>query len=96
MALLPVAHKPATGGAREFDGTLESFLDIIAGRPLNGAQVVCDFDPDSGVLTGVRIVGGGFGSVSLTRSDWIVFPTNPAEVPITLPADVAARDWAPV
>src|SRR5690349_12864808 len=103
MALLPVTHKPVTGYARQFDGTLEAFLDIIDARPKAGLTVTCTFDA-KGDFAGLSLSGGGT-SVTLNKGgvdgngnstgDWIVFPADPAEPAVAL-SDAAARAaWQP-
>lgn len=94
MALINVAHKPITATARQFDGTLEAFLDILSARPLAGVEARCQFSAD-GTFTGLHLSGGQFGDVAVLVGDWIVFPSD-GSFPIGLPGATAGNDWQPV
>lgn len=90
MALLPVTHKPITGQARQFDGTLEAFLDIIDARSKAGLSVTCTFD-DAGNFVRLRLDGGG-NAVTVDQGDWLVFPSN-GTAPIAMTNTQALAEW---
>lgn len=91
LALLAVTHKPITARARQFDGTLESFLDIINARPKAGLAATCRFD-EAGNLTQLNLSGGGI-AVNLGIGDWAVFPDDPAQPVESLPDAQATAAW---
>lgn len=95
MPLVNVSHKPVTGKARQFDGTLAAFTDIITGRPMANASATCGFD-SAGNFTTLRVSGGAFGDVSVRINDWVVFPTDPALKAIAVTAAEASADWQTV
>lgn len=94
MALVNVSRKPTTGTARQFDGTLASFTEILGARSLNGVTAHCTFNA-TGAFTQLRIEGGAYGSVVLSVNDWVVFPAD-GSLPLSIPAATAASDWAVV
>jgi hypothetical protein len=79
LALVNVTHKPIPGKARQFDGTLDSFLDIINARPKANLVATCTFNA-AGAFVGLQVSGGGIGgSVSVGVGDWVVFPDDTTE-----------------
>lgn len=91
MALLSVTHKPITGQAKQFDGTLDAFLDIINARPKNGMQVTCRFD-EAGAFTSLNLSWQG-ANVALGLNDWVVFPADTSQPPIGLTNAEALAAW---
>lgn len=89
MPLLPVAHKPITGQARQFDGTLDAFLDIINARPKYGLSATATFDQTGG-FTGLALTDG---SVSLNVGDWVVFPDDLEQPAVKLTNEQALAEW---
>lgn len=92
MALVNVQHKPVTGTARQFDGTLAAFSEILAARPLAGVRASVEFHSTTGALNRVTIDGGAFGNVVLNVNDWIVFPAD-GSPPLSIPAAQATAEW---
>lgn len=95
MALVPVAHKPVTGNARQFDGTLAALTDIMSGRSNANVTVTCTFDA-TGAFVGLSVSGGAYGSFSVKKDDWVVFPTDVNLKPIAVPAAEANNEWTVV
>lgn len=91
MALTPVTHKPIAAHARQFDGTLESFLDILDARPKSNVSATATFDAE-GNFTGLQLSGSTI-SLQLTVGDWAVFPDNPAEPPTSMGNEQALTLW---
>lgn len=93
MALVAVSHKPTTAQARQFDGTLESFLDILNARPPAGIVATVSFD-DQGQFAHVQLVGGALGgTIDVGIGDWAVFPTDTTQPAFSLPGATAGNDW---
>jgi hypothetical protein len=95
MALVNVTHRPVTGTARQFDGTLAALTDIITGRPMSNASVVCGFNA-AGNFTTLRVSGPAFGDVTVAIGDWVVFPTDPALRAMAVTAAAATAEWQTV
>lgn len=91
LALLNVTHKPITGQARKFDGTLDAFLDIISVRPKAGLAATCQFD-QAGAFTRLRLDGAGM-AITLNVGDWVIFPADPAAGPVALTDEKALAEW---
>jgi hypothetical protein len=92
LALLAVTHKPVTGQARQFDGTLEAFLDIINARPKGGLTAACHFN-EAGEFASLRLDGWG-ESITLNVGDWVIFSADPGKPPISMPNDQALAEWS--
>lgn len=92
MALLPVTHKPTAAQARQFDGSLEAFLDILSARPKQGVSVQLGF-ADDGSFTLMTMSGGAVGNVSLNLTDWAIFPTDINEPAFSLTNAQALARW---
>lgn len=91
MALIAVTHTSMTGRARQFDGSLESFLDIIGARTMASVVATCEFDGNG---TFVRLhVQWPQGAVTLAATDWCVFPDDAAQAPTMLPNSEAIVAW---
>lgn len=91
MALLNVTRNTVTGRARQFDGSLDSFLDIIGARTTASLVATCGFD---GTGAFVRLnVQWPAGSVALAVSDWIVFPDDVTQAPTRLSNTEATTAW---
>lgn len=93
MALLNVVHTPIPGQARQFDGTLDAFLDIINARPKSGLTAACHFD-EAGNFVSLRLDGLG-ESITLNLLDWVIFPSDPTEPVVSMPDAKARAKWAP-
>lgn len=91
MALLSVTHKPITGQAKQFDGTLDAFLDIINARPKNGLQAACRFD-EAGGFTSLTLSGPN-GTVALGLGDWVIFPTDSSQPAVRMTNTEALAAW---
>lgn len=91
MALVAVTHKPITGQARQFDGTLDSFLDIINARSKSGLSVTCQFN-QAGDFTVLSLNGAGT-SVRLSVGDWVVFPADVTKPPAQFTNEQALAEW---
>lgn len=91
MALLSVTHKPVTGTARQFDGTLQAFLDIINGRPKSGLHADCRFN-EAGDFISLTVAAPN-GTVALNLGDWVVFPTDTTAPPLRLTNAEAIAAW---
>lgn len=95
MALIPVAHRPQTAHARQFDGSLESFLDILQARSPAGLVATVAFD-ESGQFAHMSLSGGAvLGAVEVGIGDWAVFPDDPTQPAFGMPNDRAVGDWQP-
>lgn len=93
MALLPVVQKPLTGQARQFDGTLDSLLDLLNGRSKANLAVSLQFD-QAGTFVRVSLTGDELGgSLSVGVGDWAIFPTNPAQPAFALTNTEATASW---
>jgi hypothetical protein len=95
MALVNVQHKPVTGTARQFDGTLAALTDILSGRSNANIQVLCTFNA-AGSFTSITVSGGAFGSVTAVVGEWVVFPSDTSQAPYSVSATAAAADWQTV
>lgn len=91
MALVPVTHKPIAAHARQFDGSLEAFLDILNARPKSNVWATCTFDAD-GDFTGLQLSGDSV-SLQLVVGDWAVFPDDLSEQPTSMSDALAQTLW---
>lgn len=91
MALVAVTHKAVTGQARQFDGTLDAFLDILGARSKAGLSATCQFD-QAGNFTVLSLSGAGT-SVRLSVGDWIVFPSDATKPPAQFTNEQALAEW---
>jgi hypothetical protein len=94
MALVSVTQKPLTGQARQFDGTLDAFLDIINARPKTGMSATCQFD-QAGSFTSLSVTWAN-GSATVGVGDWMVFPADAAASPLALSNAAALSGWQTV
>lgn len=93
MALTPVSHKPLTGQARQFDGTLPAFLDILGARSMADVSVTLTYDAAAACVS-MQLSGGEIGGgLLLASGDWIVFPDDQTQPPIALSAAHASDRW---
>ena len=95
MALTNVARRPLTGKARQFDGSLTAFMDIIGVRPKTNLTVTLGFD-DTGAFTRLQLSFAAGVSLVLGVGDWVVFPDNTAELPMVVDNAHAGSDWTAV
>lgn len=93
MALVPVTHKPQTAQARQFDGSLGAFLDIIQARPQAGVVATISFD-DSAQFARLQLSGGTVsGTIDVAIGDWAIFPDDVNETPFSLTNAQATQYW---
>jgi hypothetical protein len=93
VALIAVSHKPITGAARQFDGSLESLIDILSGRPKTNVTATLTFN-ENGDFCGLQLSGPELGNgFQLALGDWVVFPTDTNESPFGLPSATAGDNW---
>lgn len=92
MALIAVTHTPVTAKARQFDGTLDAFLDILGARSNSNLTATCTFDAN-GTFVGLQVSGGTVGLISLVIDDWAVFPDDPNEPAVVVPNSQATDFW---
>lgn len=93
MPLVPVTHKPTPAHAKQFDGTLDVFLEIINARPKGGLRVSIGFD-GSGNFTSLQLSGPSVGaSITLGVGDWVVFPDDADEPAFSLDNERALALW---
>lgn len=95
MALVNVSHNPITGRARQWDGTMAAFTEILGARALANVTATIVFD-NAGANPSLRINGGAFGNIALAVGDWVVFPTDTAKPPLSVSAATATTDWTQV
>jgi hypothetical protein len=95
VALLNVQHKPVTGKARQFDGTVQAFLDILGARSSANVEATCGFD-SAGNFVRLTLTGGAIGSVVLGVGDWVVFPTDATQPAFAVSNALAVAEWAVV
>lgn len=91
MALVNVSKKSETGKARQFDGTLAAFLDILNAYPHPSTSATCGFDA-GGAFTSLSMAWPQ-GSVTLQVSDWVVFNDDPTKPPLGLTNTAATAGW---
>lgn len=92
MPLTNVTHKPTEAQVRQFDGSLESFLDILNARDKAGLSFSGTFD-DAGNFAGLSLSSHALGAnVQLTVGDWVILP-NDAGPASTLDDTRARARW---
>lgn len=91
MALVNVSMKSVTGKARQFDGTLAAFLDILNAYPHPSSSATCGFD-GTGAFTSLSMAWPQ-GSVTLQVTDWVVFNDDPTKPPLALTNAAAVAGW---